>query len=281
MTGHLKSFYDFGQPGAISTLDELSLWSAPFGLKILDTVRYKKGINALDIGFGLGFPLIELAMRLGNSSKVYGIDPWAAAIERAKQKMDFYGLTNVETIKGIAENMPLENNFFDLMVSNNGLNNVEDLPKTLTECNRVAKPKAQFVFTLNTEASFIEFYDTFRQVLNQNSLSHLNNKVSAQIYAKRKPVWEILKLLKECGFKVNSIDEDKFHYRFADGTAMLNHFFIKLAFLESWKKILPDDLQETIFSQTEEKLNAWAAKAGGFSMQVPFVTIDCEKESSL
>ncbi|MBN1577163.1 MAG: hypothetical protein JW913_11460 [Chitinispirillaceae bacterium] len=59
--------------------DELPFWSAPFGLKLLDLIEYRRNITALDIGFGCGFPLIELAMRLGPTCTVYGIDPWDEA----------------------------------------------------------------------------------------------------------------------------------------------------------------------------------------------------------
>jgi arsenite methyltransferase len=41
--------------------DELPLWSAPFGLTLLDTIRMKKGIRVLDIGSGAGFPMLEIA----------------------------------------------------------------------------------------------------------------------------------------------------------------------------------------------------------------------------
>lgn len=36
----------------IDGLDELCVWSAPFGLKLLEFVAYKKNITVLDIGFG-------------------------------------------------------------------------------------------------------------------------------------------------------------------------------------------------------------------------------------
>ena len=62
MNKYIPSDYD--QDEFIKVFDELPLWSAPFGLKLLDFIRYKKGITALDIGFGSGFPLIEIARRL-------------------------------------------------------------------------------------------------------------------------------------------------------------------------------------------------------------------------
>jgi ubiquinone/menaquinone biosynthesis C-methylase UbiE len=88
-------------------------------------------------------------MRLGSSSRIYGIDPWHAGMERARWKKEIMNVQNVELIRGLAEDMPFEDSFFDLLVSNNGINNVQSLSKTLTECSRVAKPEAQFVFTFN------------------------------------------------------------------------------------------------------------------------------------
>lgn len=48
----------------VSIIDEFPFWSAPFGLDLLDTIILKPNTIALDIGSGLGFPLIERAMRL-------------------------------------------------------------------------------------------------------------------------------------------------------------------------------------------------------------------------
>ena len=151
MPDYLKTRYDLDDPSVVSVLDECSFWSAPFGMRLLDTVRYKRNIRALDIGYGLGFPLIELAMRLGSSSRVYGIDPWQSGMERARWKTEIMEVQNIELIRGLAEDMPFENSFFDLLISNNGINNVQNLSKTLAECSRVAKQGAQFVFTFNLE----------------------------------------------------------------------------------------------------------------------------------
>lgn len=268
-------------PAFISIVDDLSFWSAPFGLKLLDTVRYKKNICALDIGFGLGFPLIDLAMRLGPSSKVYGIDPWKVGIERTRLKLKYTGVRNVELFEGVAEAMPFENDFFNLIVSNNGINNVQDIHKTFAECNRVSKIDAQFVFTFNTERTFIEFYDLYRETLRENDLQQCEANLDAHIYSKRKPLPEIKDLLQATGFRIKTLYEDAFSYHFSDGTSMLNHFSMKLAFMNGWKEITPVDLQSKIFQQIENKMNSVAKKTDGFSMKVPFVTIDCEKKDEL
>ena len=275
MTQYLKTELNFNDPNLLSALDDISFWAAPFGIKLLNLIRYKKGIHALDIGFGSGFPLVELAMRLGPTSKVFGLDPWKAAIERTKFKIKYSDVQNVEIVEGVAERMPFENDFFDLIVSNNGLNNVQDLPKALSECNRVSRPGAQFVFTFNTNRTFAEFYDVFREVLRESSLNELQPKVDDHIYEKRRPVSEFVNLLEESNFHVINIYEDEFDFKFSDGTAVLNHFSMKI-FLAAWKELVPVQFRENIFQKIEHKLNLLSEQRQGFNMNVPFVAIDCQ-----
>ena len=139
MTKFRKANFNLDDKITISVIDELPLWSATFGLKLLDTIKLLPNITALDIGFGLGFPLLEIAQRLGSSSKVYGIDPWKAAVERTQNKINVLGLTSIELIEGVAENIPLPDDSVDLIVSNNGIDDVHDLDKVMRECSRIAK----------------------------------------------------------------------------------------------------------------------------------------------
>ena len=68
MTEYLK--YKFQDtPEFVETFDEVPLWSASFGLLLLKHVELKPDLKVVDIGSGAGFPLIELAERLGNSCK--------------------------------------------------------------------------------------------------------------------------------------------------------------------------------------------------------------------
>ncbi|MFQ6084439.1 MAG: class I SAM-dependent methyltransferase, partial [Candidatus Aminicenantia bacterium] len=113
MQTFLKTQYDLNDPNIVSVIDDLPLWSAPFGLKLLDVVKLRKNINVLDIGSGNGFPIIELSQRLGKTCKVYGIDPWKEAVNRIKLKIKMWNIDNVEIIEGKAEEMPFEDKYFD------------------------------------------------------------------------------------------------------------------------------------------------------------------------
>ncbi len=261
----------------ISAIDELPLWSAPFGLKLLDTITMHPNCNILDIGCGTGFPLIELAQRFGKSCHVYGIDPWTKALERIKLKLDAFHITNVTTQGGIAEELPFGNAFFDLIVSNNGLNNVQNLEKSIAECARVCKSGGEFAQTFNLDGSMIEFYDVFEEVLTQENLNDSVVKMKEHIYQKRRPVEEAVEILRANQFTDIWVTKEEFHLRYTDGSAMLNHSFISHWFLPSWKDLVPEDMLDKVFTLVEEKLNNIAKEKGELKLTIPFALIDCKK----
>jgi len=278
MDDYLKTKYDLNDKETVSVIDELPLWSAPFGLQLLDKINYKKNMTVLDIGSGSGFPLLEVAMRLGNSCKVYGLDPWETAVERIKTKIRIYGITNTEIIIGAAEKIPLQDKSIDLIISNNGLNNVDDLEKVLRECSRVSKSGSQLLFTFNTDKTMIEFYSVFEHVLREKNMIEEVGMMREHIYKKRKPVEEIVLLLNKKGYKVSKIITEQFQYKFADASAMFNHFLIKLAFIGSWKDLVPENFQSEIFKLVELRLNKQAQRTGLLTLTVPFALVECVKQ---
>ena len=275
MQNYLNDNYNLEDPELIGVLDELPIWSAPFGLKLLDTIHYKKNMQVLDIGFGTGFPLIEIALRLGSTCKIYGIDPWKAAINRTMQKIKQYRLHNIEILEGEAEKIPLPEASTDLIVSNNGLNNVNDLNKVIQECSRITKNGAQMVFTFNTNQSMIEFYRVMEDVLEEAGLHNQIDNMKSHIYSKRKPLDEFIVLLRKHGFEISQVSDDRFDYMFTDGTTMLNHYFMKLAFMGGWKSFVPENRQTEIFSKAEIKLNEIADEQGFLTLRIPYTTVDC------
>ncbi len=277
MSNYLKTEWDYDLDKLVELFDELPLWAAPFGLKLLDNINYRQEIKVLDIGFGAGFPLTELAMRLGKKSKIYGVDPWESAVNRAKKKIDFYQIKNVEIIRGVAEKIPLGKNTIDLIVSNNGLNNVENLDKSLLECARVAKSGAQFIQTMNLNTTMIEFYKVMKEVLESLQLDKSLIEMEKQIYQKRKPLDQYIGKIEAKGFCVNKVLPSQFQYKFVDGTTMFHHHFIRLAFLDSWKKIVPKEKQKKVFSLIEKKLNKRSQEEGIIKLTVPFVVIDAKR----
>lgn len=273
MKDYLNFTFNENNPDLVSVTDEAPLWSAPFGLKLLEMVALKKNINVLDIGCGAGFPLVELSRRLGDSSHLYGIDPWEAALDRVRLKMRVYDIKNITLLHGVAEELPFDGGYFDLIVSNNGVNNVQDMKLVFQEIGRTSKPGAQFVFTMNTEDTMFEFYDALKAVLDEAGRQSETEKIKEHIYTKRRPIDEIKQLVKSSGFYIEHILYDDFRLSFVDSETMFRHPLIKYWFLDGWKSIMDVKDRHDIFSKVEVKMDENAN--GCIHLAVPFVTFNC------
>jgi arsenite methyltransferase len=277
MSTYLNSTFQSHNPEDASALDELPFWSAPFGQLLLETVPLKQNIIALDIGFGTGYPVIEFAARSGQSCRVYGVDIWREGAQRALQKTSVHGLKNLTLLLGRAENLPFHNEYFDLITSNNGLNNVEDLGKSLAECFRTCKKSGRLIFTINLPDTMKEFYEIFESVLKDHQLKSIIPKMKDHIHQKRKPLNEMCKMVEDAGFTVEKKIEKSFSYRFVDGTTMLHYFLIREFFLPSWKEIIPERNVPSVFEDIESRLNELAKEKGELVLTIPFVCVDCVK----
>jgi ubiquinone/menaquinone biosynthesis C-methylase UbiE len=277
MKEYLNWTINTDDPEVIAVTDELPLWSAPFGLHLLEAINIKQNLTVLDLGCGAGFPLTEIAARLGTSSRVYGLDPWTRALERARLKLRVQNIKNTVLISGYAEQLPFPAECFGLIVSNNGINNVRDMKQTIGECFRTCQNSGQLVFTLNLEKTMHEFYSVFQRILKENKLNDVLPGVKQHIYDKRRPLSEIKTILRDTGFHINQIIEDSFRFRFTDGTSMFNHPLIKNWFIGSWKQLIAPQNLVQIFDRVESELNQQAEADGELDLTIPYVTIDCEK----
>jgi arsenite methyltransferase len=269
MTEYLQYKFDDTE-NFIDTFDELPLWSASFGLLLLKHLELKPNLTVIDLGSGAGFPLMELASRLGKSCKCYGLDPWVNANKRARKKIKNYGLSNVEIIESTAEKIPFDDNSIDLIVSNLGINNFDNPQIVFKECNRVLKPNGKLALTTNLNGHWKEFYDIFEYTLQQLGKNEITEKLKSH-QQHRGTVDSVSKLFTENGFKISRHYEENFEMKFLDGSAFLNHHFVKLGWLSSWRDLLPQEEWEETFSQLEKNLNSYSAESGTLSLTVPMV----------
>jgi ubiquinone/menaquinone biosynthesis C-methylase UbiE len=261
---------DFNSPQVIAAYDEVALWSAMFGLLLLEEVPLANVTNALDVGCGTGFPLIELAERLGDHAQVHGIDPWSGGLKRAAEKIASRGTPNVTLHEGSATSMPFADATFDLIVSNLGVNNFDDRAAAIRECRRVARPGATLALTTNLQGHMREFYDVFADVVRDDPEA---SKQLRDHIEHRATVANIRELLETGGFNVTRVVERESVMRFADGTALLNHYFIKLGFLDAWKKVVPGN-ERDVFARLRDALNDLASRNGELRLSVPMAYVE-------
>lgn len=102
------------------------------------------GETVVDLGSGAGNDAFVARCLVGEAGRVVGIDMTPAMIEKAKQNNAGLGYTNVEFRLGEIEQMPVEENFADIEISNCVLNLVPDKEKAFSEIARILKPGGRF-----------------------------------------------------------------------------------------------------------------------------------------
>src|SRR4030043_1019121 len=78
----------------------------------------KKGETVLDLGSGGGFDCFLAANRVGKNGKVIGVDMTPEMIEKARRNAEKGNYGNVEFRLGEIENLPVEDNSVDVIISN-------------------------------------------------------------------------------------------------------------------------------------------------------------------
>lgn len=101
--------------------------------------KLKKGETVLDLGSGGGINVLMSSKYVGLTGKVYGLDMTDEMLELANKNKEKMGVTNVEFLKGFIEDIPLENETIDVIMSNCVINLSDNKEKALTEAYRVLK----------------------------------------------------------------------------------------------------------------------------------------------
>ncbi len=277
MTEYLDHRFDWGNPEINWIYDDLPQWSAMCGFVLLKHLPMRSNQRVLDLGCAAGFPALEIAQRLGNSSQVVGLDTWTSALQRARRKADVMGITNVEFVDGNAGKMPFEDGSFDLIVSNLLINNLSDRHAVMSECRRVARPRAMLVWGTNLREHMPEFYTVFEWALRQLDRPDALARLAEHI-RKRVTIAEMNELMTEYGFTPTRSETEMTSLRFVDGSALLRHFIIREAFLDDWRKLLEPGTEVEVFRLVELELNRQARDNGEVKLSVSMAYIEAVKE---
>ena len=100
----------------------------------------KEGETVLDLGSGAGFDSFLAASMVGPTGKVIGVDMTPEMINRARENADKGSYSNVQFVPGELEDLPVDDNNVDVVISNCVINLVPDKKKVFKEVFRVLKP---------------------------------------------------------------------------------------------------------------------------------------------
>lgn len=106
--------------------------------------KIKKGDTVIDLGSGAGNDCFVARVETGESGKVIGIDFTPTMIDKARANAEKLGMNNVEFRLGDIENMPVNSEVADVIVSNCVLNLVPNKKAVFQDIFRVLKAGGHF-----------------------------------------------------------------------------------------------------------------------------------------
>lgn len=276
MSPKMKEELDYQTKRIADIFDEVTLWSAPFGRLLLENIPMKSKSTVVDLGFGTGFPLVELAQRFGEESKIYGVDIWEDGISKAKEKIDVLDLSNVQIFEQSAVSIPLEDGTVDLISSNLGVNNFDEKEKVFSECYRILKKGGHLCLTTNPVGTFWELYELFEIIISEFNDPSLKTQLNDNINH-RGTRDSIINELSEAGFRREKEVADSTNFRFVSALTLLNHSLIRVGFRESWGDLVPENLRSIFFQRLQEEIDKRIKIDGEFRISVPMLYLEFEK----
>lgn len=135
--------YDDTMVGAMpdAAVESFSGVGNPFSLRSLD-----KGERVIDLGSGGGFDCFVAARQVEASGRVVGIDMTEEMLAKSRSTARDMGLDNVEFREGLIEEMPVEDGWSDVVISNGVINLCADKKKVFSEIGRVLRPGGALQF---------------------------------------------------------------------------------------------------------------------------------------
>ena len=112
-----------GYPGAVvDALPDVAVESFagvanPFALRAPAT-----GEQVVDVGSGAGFDSFVAAGHVGPNGRVVGVDMTAEMLAKSRSTAGLLGLGHVEFREGLAESIPVEDEWADVVISNGVIN---------------------------------------------------------------------------------------------------------------------------------------------------------------
>ncbi len=128
---------------------------APMRRKGLEKLAVEPGSRALEIGFGTGHCLIDLALAVGPQGRVLGVDLSDEMVALSRRRLQSSGCSDVvDLVLADAERLPVATGSLDFIFTSFTLElfDTPEIPTVLAECHRTLRPGGRLGVVALTKA---------------------------------------------------------------------------------------------------------------------------------
>jgi len=166
----------------------------------------KAGEVVLDLGAGAGVDVFLAANKVGPTGRVIGVDMTEEMVDKATSIARDYNYHNVEFRLGEIENLPVEDDSVDAIISNCVINLSPDKSKVFREAYRVLKPEGRL-----TVSDIVSEENVPAEIM--NNLDAWAGCIGGALQQQ-----EYLKKIKEAGFENVQVESSKEFYIEGEGS---------------------------------------------------------------
>lgn len=219
----------------------------PWASNLVHSADPKTGERVLDLACGTGIVARRAAARLGPNAAITGIDlsPHMLAVARARAERED---VTIDWREGRAEQLPLPNDTFDLVLCQFALMFFADRRAALSEVHRVLKRGGRLALSVWQDLDHHPFYRTLHQVIERR----LGVSALATIFALGER-GELHRQLTAAGFQRVEIEPVSMTSRFPQPEAFLaGEIEVDTAAIPSLQNLAPAERQAIVAAISDE-----------------------------
>lgn len=149
---------------------------------VVSLLDLRGGIKILDIGCGTGWALKLAADLINNNGSFYGADLSLKMIEKAEE--NFKGNGNFHFISANAESIPLEDNFFDIIICTNSFHHYLNPLKAMEEMKRLLRAGGKvYILDPTADSIFIKAIDKIIRLLEPEHVKMYSTEEFRKMFA--------------------------------------------------------------------------------------------------
>jgi ubiquinone/menaquinone biosynthesis C-methylase UbiE len=234
------------------------IWSRRFGRMLMRDLTVPGKAMVLDVNCGSGYPSLDILRKMDEQGRIIAIDTSSPLLDEARSKAGkLSGKRIFFRSESTLPKLSFAEEVYDLVLSNAGLQQLDDPEPAVRECARVTKLGGRVIATYPLAGTFGEFHDLFREVLVKGDYKDAIDRLDAYL-TRYPPLEQAAGWFEDAGLTDIETEFESFTLLFKSSREFFFAPIIEYGPLSTWKAIAGKGQQmQDVFWQTKAAIDAY------------------------